>query len=583
MALSKPPDPLWVLESIEPERVSSLARELGVPRLLAELLLRRGLSEGEEARLFLDSSLSSFCDPFLFEDMEAAVERLMQALSSREPVGVFADYDVDGVSAAALLIAFLRSLGAETHIYIPHRLREGYGLNLRGLQYLREKGCRLVVAVDCGTASLEEVEEAGGLGLSVIVADHHEPGDELPPALALLNPMKPESRYPDRGLTGVGVTLKLAAALRSRLRERGWPVELPNLREMLDLVALGTVADVALLRGENRTLVSHGLRELAKGRRVGVAALKEVSGLGEGDVTAGQVGFILAPRLNAAGRLGEAGLAAELLLTGDRTRARALAERLEALNRERQALQEGVLTDVRERLKSPEQPEGARAIVLASPSWHPGVLGIVAARVAEQYFRPTALIAIEGERGKGSARSIPTFDLYRGLIQCSRELLSFGGHRHAAGITIETSKVEAFRERLDEAVGEQLGPEDFRPRLILDGRASLPELTLELVQELSRLSPHGRGNPRPVLLIEGAEVMGEPRLLGREGQHLRVRLRQRGKVLEAIGFQVEEGARRQLLDGGLLDLAVSPGLRVWGDRASVELQILGVRPAGPSG
>ncbi|MFQ6111848.1 MAG: DHH family phosphoesterase [Nitrospinota bacterium] len=306
MALKRAPEPQWVLEGVEPQRVGSLARELGVPELLAELLLRRGLSEGEEARLFLDSPLSSFSDPFLLDGMEAAVERLAEALSSGEPLGVFGDYDVDGVSAAALLTGFLRSLGAETHIYIPHRLREGYGLNLKGLKYLKEMGCRLVVAVDCGTASVEEVAEARGLGLSVIVADHHEPGDELPPALALLNPLKPGSPYPDKGLTGVGIALKLVAALRSRLRERGWPGELPNLREMLDLVALGTVADVAPLRGENRTLVRHGLLELTRGRRVGIAALKEVSGLGQGDVTAGQVGFILAPRLNAAGRVGEA-------------------------------------------------------------------------------------------------------------------------------------------------------------------------------------------------------------------------------------------------------------------------------------
>jgi len=520
------------------EQGSRLAAELGLLPAVGRALWARGLRDAEAAQRFLEPRLEQLPDPFGLKGIDAAVARVQRALEAREAICVYGDYDVDGVTSTALLVSVLRKLascapggGAPARIeyYVPNRLIEGYGLNLEAMKKLAGRGTRLVVSADCGVTAVAEIEGAAQLGLDVVVIDHHtsaQTAEALPRAVAILNPHQPGCLFPGRELAAVGVAFHLLLALRRRLREAGWFAGRtePNLREQLDLVALGTIADVVPLTGPNRVLVHFGLRELARGARPGVLALKSVAQI-TGEVSCGDVGFKLGPRLNAAGRLSDASVGVRLLLTEDLAEARELAEQLDRANAERQELQARIADEA---VRKAQELGDRRALVVSSPGWHVGVVGIVASRLVERFHRP-ALVLCEDEGGtaKGSGRSIEGFHLYDALARCAAHLTRFGGHRHAAGVTLPTSGVHQLADALETVARERLLPEQLEPRLRIDSTLRPEEIGRGLAEQLRRLAPFGAGNPEPVFACEPLEALEVRTLPDRRAGgpgHLKLRL-----------------------------------------------------------
>jgi single-stranded-DNA-specific exonuclease len=527
-----------------------LASVLGIPAPVGRVLWARGYREPSQAERFLEPRFEHLPNPFELKGIEAAVSRLQRALAQGERVCVYGDYDVDGVTSTALLVSVLRKLGGNVEFYVPHRLVEGYGLNVRALEKIAARGTRLVVSADCGVTAVAEIDAAAKLGLDVVVIDHHTASQDLPRALAILNPHQPGCTFPGRELAAVGVAFHLLLALRKRLREAGWFASRPepNLREVLDLVALGTIADVVPLTGPNRVLVHFGLKELARGARVGVLALKSVAQLA-GEVTAGDVGFKLGPRINAAGRLDDASVGVRLLLSEDLREARALAEQLDRANAERQDLQVRIASEAIAHAEKLGPPEARRTLVVSSSGWHVGVVGIVAARLVERFHRPALVIAEEGGVAKGSGRSVEGFHLYDALARCAHHLTKFGGHKHAAGVTLDTGRISDFAQALEAEGREALDPAQLSARLRIDAELHPREVRMELASQLRRLAPFGAGNPEPVFFCRELAAH-EVRLLrdkkGTGPGHLKLRLGEAGPrvseeesiALEAIGFNL---------------------------------------------
>lgn len=559
----------------EPVSVERLVREGNIPPLQARIIANRGIVEPDAAGRFLLATLADLHDPFLLLGMGKAVARLAKAVHAGEKVCVYGDYDADGVTAVALLIDFFRVIGLDkAFYYIPRRLEEGYGLSADGVANVTAQGAMIILTVDCGINSVAEAELCTCLGIDLIITDHHMPGDIIPPAFAVINPLLPGSPFPFKYLAGVGVAYNLMIALRTRLREEGYFADRdePNLRAYLDLVALGTVADIVPLVDENRTFVKYGLRELTSSRRIGVQALKEVSGV-DGEVSCGAVGFRLAPRLNAAGRLEDAALGVELLLCGDRQSAKAMAAELDAGNSERQELEQAILRDALAMVKDTPHLSLRKSIVLASEEWHPGVIGIVASRIADLFHRPTILIALQDGNGRGSGRSIPNFHLHDALDACSEHLLKFGGHKYAAGLSIEESTLSAFIESFDEVASGLLSPDDLIPELSIDAVLQPEEISHELAEAIDALAPFGMGNPEPVFMLEKARI-ADCRV--RKERHLIFRLTVGGQNLEAVGFNLAEG--RDLPED--VTLAFSLRINDWNGRKSVQLRVKDIKATG---
>ncbi|RJR41372.1 MAG: single-stranded-DNA-specific exonuclease RecJ [Deltaproteobacteria bacterium] len=558
---------IWRTYPEQLELINELSARHGVPRLVARILLNRGLIDSQDVLAFLEPSLEKLHPPFALPGLEKAAARLAEAVRRRERVVVYGDYDVDGLTSTCLLHDFFRELGLDCLTYIPDRLREGYGLKLPALQELARRA-KLLVTVDCGISDAGEVAWAMDNGLEVIVTDHHELPPELPPALAVVNPKRGGEDYPFGDLAGVGVALLLALGVRANLRESGWFKKRPepNLRSYLDLVALGTAADVAPMQGENRILVREGLKVLEESRRPGLVALKEAAGLEGKPVSYRDAVFRLAPRLNAAGRLGQAKSALELLLSRDLAQARTQARYLSDLNRQRQGLEEQVRRQALE-LADRQNLGDRRVWVLAGEGWHPGVLGIVAARLAEAYHRPVALVSLENGRGRGSARSVEGFHLFQGLTACKNILARFGGHQAAAGFEVAAGDVEALQDALEEAFIQQVGPEHLKPTLKVDALVQLEELDAQFYHQLERLRPFGPGNPEPVLACAGVECLSS-RIVGE--RHLKVQLAQNGCLMEAIAFD-RAGAHPL---AGPLEVAFSPRFSFFQGRLHPELRLL---------
>lgn len=550
---------------------TSLAEQLGLDPLTARVLACRGLTDVPSGRAFLASRLADLPDPFSMLGMAAATKRIALALERGERIAIHGDYDVDGISGTALLVDVLRQLGGEVEYHIPLRLKDGYGLSAEALQRAAGNGAKLAISVDCGVSAIAEARLARELGLDLIITDHHQVPETRPEALAILNPHQPDCSFPAKELAGVGVAFLLLVGLRKVLRERGYfqGRKEPDLRLSLDLVALGTIADIASLQGLNRTLTRLGLQLLNETRRPGVQALREVAGVKE--VSCSAVGFRLAPRLNAAGRLEDAALGVQLLLTESATEARELAALLDGFNRERQALEQETLRQAIEWID--QLPNQLHSLVLADERWHAGVIGIVASRLVERYGRPTVLIALEDGKGKGSGRSIRGFHLYRGLAGCSGHLLGFGGHEYAAGLSIELGEVEAFAAGFEALAQQQLTAEQLLPQLWYDGEVLIEELGQSEVVALAGLAPFGAGNPEPCLLLRGVRVQ-QLQPVG-EG-HLRFTARQGGYSLACIGFgMAERGAQLQ----GEIDLLGTPGINEWRNQSTVQLRVKDFRPA----
>jgi single-stranded-DNA-specific exonuclease len=552
-----------------------LAEALGLHPLAARVLAARGLVEPAEAEGFLAARLADLPDPFSMKGMDAAVARIVRAVESGEKIALYGDYDVDGVTSTSLLAGFLRAAGAEVATYVPHRLVEGYGLNGAAVEKLAGEGARLLVTLDCGITSAPEVRAAAALGVDAVVVDHHTVPVELPAAAAILNPHQPGCGYPSKDLAAVGVTFTLAMALRKALRERGrygGERPEPNLKDALDLVALGTIADVVPLVGANRILVRWGLEVLARSRRPGLRALKRVAGVAEGaEVSAGQVGFRLAPRINAAGRLDDAGRGVRLLLETDEARADALARELDRENQTRQEIERTILEEALHDAAA-RVAEGARGLVLARDGWHAGVVGIVASRVVERFHRPAVLVALpaEGEEGKGSGRSIEGFHLHDALRACEGHLVRFGGHRHAAGVTVARGSVAAFREAFEAHAAAHVRDEDLVPRCRIEGWIEERDVSERAALDLAKLGPYGAGHPEPVFALRGAAARA--RTVGAGGAHLKLAL----GGFDAIGFGMGD---RLGLCAGPVEAAFTVGFDEWEGARRLQLKLRDVREA----
>lgn len=537
----------WILPTPpDEEAVRALAEALSLPEIVCRLLLIRGYVSAEDAKLFLRPKLDRLHDPLSFLSMDRAVERLARAVKNQELVFVHGDYDVDGICSTTILVRTIRHLGGKAMPFIPRRIEDGYDLSDAGVDSAISAGAKVVVTCDCGTGAVSPVARLCKAGIDVIVTDHHLPSGDLPDCLSVLNPKRSGCGYPDKDLAAVGVTFKLSLALARALGANE-----NFIWAMLDLVALATVADVAPLRGENRVFVRFGLKMLRETRNIGMRALLRASGLENRQLTAGRIGFILAPRLNAAGRLGHAIRGVELLLTENEHEANVIARELEELNQRRQEIDHATLEQARERVLAMDLDEQF-SIVLADDTWHPGVVGIVASRLVEEFGRPTVLIALSGEQGKGSGRSIPKFDLHGALGKTKEHLLRYGGHRAAAGVTIARDKVDAFAERFNDIAKTMLTPADLVPEIRVDLEVDINGLDGRIESLFRHFEPFGIGNPTPVLLARNVTIARPPRVVGEHG--LKVVLDTGTGSLDALGWGLAERAA-EFQPGAKVDVA----------------------------
>lgn len=568
----------WRTASADPSAAAKLAAGIGVTTTVAEVLLRRGCSGAEQAERFLRPRLSDLSDPGQLPDMAPAADRVARALRTGERITVFGDYDVDGISAAALLSRTLRALGGRVETFLPHREDDGYGLHAATLdRCLKAQRPDLLITVDCGTGSVEAVRNASARGVDVVVTDHHNVPDELAPAVAVVNPKRGSSDAPWSALCGTGVAFKLCHALVKAGRATGSSAAVDlDLRESLGLVALGTVADVVPLTGENRTLVRHGLAALQETEHPGLAALKQVASV-SGRLDTYHVGFMLAPRLNAAGRLGTAEKALELLTTGDSARASALAGELDRANQERRRIESEAFESAILQVDPEFDPDRDYALVVYGRDWHPGVIGIVASRLLSRYRRPVIVVTTQKDgRTRGSCRSLEGFHLVEALDRCSDLLLRHGGHALAAGIEIEESRIPAFRERFAGIAADRLRGTDLDPVQPVDGWLRLADLDDAFVDAMDLLRPFGAGNPEPVWATAGLKVFGQARVVGE--RHLALTFLEGLDRREAIGFRL--GDRE--LPPGPLDAAYTVQRKEWRGRTSIQMVLQDFRPSeGP--
>src|SRR6266498_652041 len=572
----------WVLREVDPQTVARQSEQLDISSLLARILVLRDFADVQSARRYLSSSLrSDLPSPFQMADMEPAVRRLAEAVKNKQQIGIWGDYDVDATTGASVLVSFLREVGAQPVYHVPHRIEEGYGLNTGGLRRFKERGVDLVVTVDCGISNAQEVAAAGDMGLDVVVVDHHQPPDELPPAVAVINPHRKDCAFPDKGLCAAGLAFYLVIALRAKLREEGWfigSVE-PDIRRYLDIVTLGTIADMVPLKGVNRTLIRRGLAELASSTRPGVVALKQVAGIAAaGEVSAGQVGFRLGPRINAAGRADYGIKVVELLTTDSNDIALRIAQELDAHSSERRVIEAAVLEQALAQASSAVDGGRRHSLVLAGEGWHPGVLGIVASRIVEKYYRPTVVIGFNGGAGKGSARSIRGFHMIEGFRHCAEHLEKFGGHEYAGGLSIQSANLEHFAESFESVARQILTAEDLSPLLEVDAQLRFSDIGFPLVRELDVLKPFGVGNPEPLFMTSQVEVC--ERKVFSAG--VRYRLRDGGRVIGGVIFGVDNDYPGMV--GEIIDVAYRLSENDWNGASTVELKIVDVRhvPAASS-
>ncbi|MBA4600848.1 single-stranded-DNA-specific exonuclease RecJ [Thermoactinomyces mirandus] len=516
----------WQFEPVDEELGRKIAKQLGIHPVVSNMLLRRGVTDVSQANRFLNPALSDLHDPFLMDGMDKAAERIHQALTGKEPILIYGDYDADGVSSTSLLLKVFAHLGASVDYYIPHRFREGYGIHKEALKLAKERGFSLVISVDTGISAVEEAAYAKELGLNLIITDHHEPQEVLPDALAVINPKKPGCPYPFKMLAGVGVAFKLATALLNRVPE-----------EWLDIVALGTIADLVPLVDENRILAYYGLKRMNQTENKGIQSLIEVSGI-DRTLQAAHVGFALGPRINASGRLDSADTAVRLLITDDCDEAEELAGSLDKMNWERQQLvEEMTLEAIAEVEENPEQHQ--YVIVVARPGWNVGVVGIVASRLVEKYYRPVLILGIDEKKqiAKGSARSIQGFHLFQALSQCKEWLPHFGGHAMAAGMTLKVEDIPKLHDRLSCLAKEWIRPEDYTPLLTAEGELEADQIVSGLIDQLAALAPYGVGNPTPLFIIKETQI-SRVQLMGRQKEHMKLFLQGKKGMINAVGFRL---------------------------------------------
>lgn len=568
----RPPDPRWIAPpAVDEVGLEYLTAALKLPRALCAVLAARGQVDADEAKRFLRPRLDMLPDATLLADGEAAAARIASAVRSGEMIFVHGDYDVDGICATALLTRWLRGRGGRVTPFVPHRLRDGYDFTAAGLDAAVACGAALIITVDCGSVAHETVKDAVSRGIDVIVTDHHTIAGELPAALAVVNPQRADCAYPDKGLCGAGLAWKLAWLTAEALG-----VDPETLYESLDLVALATVADLVPLKGENRVLVHFGLRRFAESPVAGIRALLARTGVDGASITSGQIGFVVAPRINAAGRIGESADALRLLLTDDDEEAAALASRVDEINTERRDEDQRTLEAALDQLERSFDAESDFGVVIAGEGWHPGVIGIVASRVVERIHRPVVMLALDTDKGRGSARSIPGFHLYDALAACAEHLGRFGGHRQAAGMDIDPASVPAFRSAFNEEARGRLAGEDLRPVLRPDVELALGEIDLQLIHWLGYLGPHGMGNAGPLFRVRSVRL-DRPRVVG--SNHLKVTLVDGGTRVEAIGFGLTDRFPPDALGDGAYDALVRLERNEYRGRITPQAKLVDLRAA----
>jgi single-stranded-DNA-specific exonuclease len=563
-------DNIWHVKD-DPTSASWLAGKVGISRLLATLLIHRKVPTPDAAKSFLYPKLGALRDPFLFKDMERAVELISTCIKNKKRMTVYGDYDADGITATALLVDFFSQFEIPISFYIPHRLEEGYSLNEAAIRKIAGGDTELIITVDCGISSPSEIDLARKLGLEVVVTDHHQLPAHFEPRCPTINPYRPDCPFPFRGLSGVGLAFYLAIAVRADLRESGYfrAKDEPDLRSYLDLVALGTVADIVPLLEENRILVKNGLSILRESRRPGIKELFLVSGINNArETTTYDIAFKLAPRLNAMGRLGSVTRAVQLLTTDNEKEAAEIAAHMDSLNTQRQAIENRILSEVRERIRRSDDLERQRTIVLSDPSWHRGIVGIVASKIVEEHYCPTLILEAGGELLRGSGRSIDGFDLYQALFDLSGLLKQFGGHDRAAGVSIETKNLKKFCERFEELARKRIDPKDMTPKIEVDTRLGLESINPRLLRELEMLPPYGYQNPQPVFWAGPLEVVFS-KVVGND--HLRLRIREKGITFDCIAFG--KGALHPLR-GKSVDILFHVGTNTWRGIESIQLVIV---------
>jgi len=560
--IAEPPDLLLV---------KKLSDELSIAPSLATVLVNRGIDDFEKARRYFRPTEAQFHDPFLMDGMYQAVDRILSARAKNEKVIVYGDYDVDGTNGAGMLYLFFKELGCDVTYYIPDRIKEGYGVSRAGIDHANRLGINLMVSIDCGITAIEQVEYARSLGIDVIICDHHEPGDELPNAVAVLDPLKPACKYPFKNLCGAGVGFKLIQALARTVGTES------GVGKFLDFVALATTADIVPLIDENRVFVKLGLEMITTNPRPGIKALLDSAGLKPDAMTTGQVVFVMAPRINAVGRLGDAKRAVELLVTDDYDSAVEFARVLEQENITRRKIDEDVFIHAQQLVEKFLDVESDGAIILHQEQWHPGVVGIVASRMVEKYYRPAIMMTTVDGVAKGSARSIAGFNIYQALKRCEDKLLQFGGHKYAAGLTLEVERVEEFKEAFNAVVKELLTEDLLTPVISIDAEIDLSELTPKYMRVLKQFAPFGPKNMRPTFITRRVDAVGLPRIVGRN--HLRLKIKKNNVTFDCIGFNLGHLMERFSNGSKLFDLVFAIDESDFSGVQLPQLKIKDIRPA----
>ncbi len=569
------PPLVWKPRACDEAAATRLERELGLSPVVARLLAIRGHHDPEAADRFLRPSLAHLQDPWKLTDLAPAVDRLLGAVARRERIVVHGDYDVDGVTSTVILRRALELLGGDVSHFIPERLRDGYGLQPATIERLHAEGARVIVSVDCGIRAPEAARRARELGVDLIITDHHEPDTDLPQALAVVNPKRHDCGYPDKHLAGVGVALKLVQGLCQKAGRDGW------LQAFVKIAAIGTLADVVPLVGENRVIAKLGLEQLTKGpHKVGLRALLDVSGLAGKTIDAYHIAFMVAPRVNAAGRMASADLATRLLLASDEAlaeEARALAQQLDAENTKRRSEEQEIVSAAKKAVENDPDVGAHTVLVVAGEGWHRGVIGIVASKLVDAYYRPAIVLSIENGVAHGSCRSIPGFDVLGGLEACASMLDRFGGHKQAAGLQLDAANIPAFRRAINDYAADALSPDDLRPNLSFDGPLDFDVLTPRVVNDLMAMAPFGLANPKPVFSASGIDVVDGPRRL--KERHLKMSLRQKGRTFRAIAWNSVE--KEPVLAGGAGTLEVAYALEQneFNGNTYTELRLSDVRRA----
>ena len=556
----------WECYNLDNEKVEELVKKRHITNLLASILVNRGIIDGEKINVFLNPTRKDFYNPFLMPDMEIAVKRIVKAIENKEKIMIYGDYDADGITSITVLKKYLNEIGLKTGEYIPNRLNEGYGLNKDAISKIYNDGYKLMITVDCGISGLEEVDYANSLGMEIIITDHHEPAEKLPEAIAVIDAKRKDNKYPFNQLAGVGVVFKLIQAISTELK-----LEEKEYLKYLDLVCIGTISDIVPLVDENRVIAKLGLKLIEKTKNIGLKTLLNIADLKKIDSNA--ISFGVAPRINACGRMGFQEEALQLFLTEDSGEATKIAKRLVQFNQERQAKEKQIFEEVIEKIEKDDKDK--KCIVLAEENWHHGVIGIVTSKITEIYYKPSILICLEGDKGKGSGRSVPGFDLYTALTKCSDYIEKFGGHSMAIGITIKKENFEKLKEAI-EKYAQESNISDIMPIINIDKEINLKNINIEEVKSLELLEPFGEANKMPLFLLRNLKIDSIRALSG--GKHLKLTLKQDNNIVDAIGFNMGDLSKEYLL-GDKVDVVGTIEINSFGNKENIQINLKDIRKA----